>query len=161
MTRKDTILIAVVINAGLLAILFTTAVIYDTETENGHTDFSSLPTEQKFLLTDPPPRMVSAPIGETGSNILRNGMPTSQAMILGSDEERSFVEPIAIPLSAEREVQKEAKRPEPMYYVMKSGDSPWKIAKQLGINYEEILRLNQLDEEKARKLKVGDRIRVK
>ena len=41
MTRKDTILIAVVINAGLLAILFMTAVIYDTDKASIRSSFET------------------------------------------------------------------------------------------------------------------------
>lgn len=47
------------------------------------------------------------------------------------------------------------------YYVIKSGDNPWKIAKQYHVKFEDLLKLNHLDEEKARNLKIGDRIRVK
>jgi len=47
-----------------------------------------------------------------------------------------------------------------VYYTVKSGDSPWKIAKQFNVNMDDLLKLNQLNEEKARNLKVGDRIRV-
>ena len=50
---------------------------------------------------------------------------------------------------------------EPVYYVVKSGDSPWKIAKSCGVKYEDILRLNQLNEERARNLKIGEKIRIK
>lgn len=50
---------------------------------------------------------------------------------------------------------------EPLYYVIKNGDNPWKIAKQYGVKFEDLLRLNSLDEEKARNLKVGDEIRVR
>lgn len=47
------------------------------------------------------------------------------------------------------------------FYTLKSGDSPWKIARQFHVNMDELLRLNNLDEEKARNLKVGDKIRVR
>lgn len=47
------------------------------------------------------------------------------------------------------------------YYTIKTGDSPWKIAKQNNLNPDELLRLNNLDEEKARNLKIGDKIRIK
>lgn len=47
------------------------------------------------------------------------------------------------------------------YYTLKSGDTPWKIAKQQHVSMEDILRLNQLNEEKARNLKVGDKIRIR
>jgi len=47
------------------------------------------------------------------------------------------------------------------YYIIKQGDNPWKIAKQFKVKFEDLLRLNNLDEERARNLKIGDRIRVK
>jgi len=47
------------------------------------------------------------------------------------------------------------------YYTIKSGDNPWKIAKQFNLKLDELLKLNNLDQEKARNLKVGDTIRVK
>lgn len=50
---------------------------------------------------------------------------------------------------------------EPQYYTIKSGDNPWKIAKEHKVKYDDILKWNGMDEEKARTLKVGDKIRVK
>lgn len=47
------------------------------------------------------------------------------------------------------------------YYTIKSGDNPWKIAKQFHVRFDDLLKLNNLDEEKARNLRVGDKIRVK
>jgi peptidoglycan endopeptidase LytF len=46
-------------------------------------------------------------------------------------------------------------------YRVKSGDSPWKIAKQFQVDVEYLLRLNNLDEDSARNLKPGDTIRVR
>lgn len=57
------------------------------------------------------------------------------------------------------------KKPPPsiemQYYTIKSGDNPWKIAKQFNVKFEDLLLLNNLDEERARNLKIGDKIRVK
>jgi peptidoglycan endopeptidase LytF len=47
------------------------------------------------------------------------------------------------------------------YYTIKSGDNPWKIAKQFHLKVDELLRMNDLDEDKARNLKIGDQIRVR
>lgn len=47
------------------------------------------------------------------------------------------------------------------YYTIQKGDNPWKIAKQFNLKLDELLKLNNLDQEKARNLKVGDTIRVK
>lgn len=50
---------------------------------------------------------------------------------------------------------------DPIYYVVKSGDNPWKIARQFQVKYDDILLLNNLNEETARNLKPGDKIRIK
>lgn len=47
------------------------------------------------------------------------------------------------------------------YYTMKVGDNPWKIAKQFQVRFDELLKLNDLDEARARSLKPGDKIRVR
>lgn len=154
MTRKDTILIAVVINAGLLAILFMTAVIYDTDKVLDSTELENSLVENK---ENPP---------ESAAKIIAMAPTTG-------DE----VDNVLKYYSAKQEVQEEVKPPpppqpqitkkepetvvEPIYHVVKSGDNPWKIAKHYNVKYDDILRLNQLDETKARNLKIGDRIRVK
>jgi peptidoglycan DL-endopeptidase LytF len=50
---------------------------------------------------------------------------------------------------------------DPQYYTVKNGDNPWKIAKKFNVKVDELLKLNNLNEEKARNLKVGDKIRVR
>lgn len=50
---------------------------------------------------------------------------------------------------------------EPKYYIVKNGDNPWTIAIKNGIKVEELLRLNNLNDEKAKRLKPGDRLRIK
>ena len=46
------------------------------------------------------------------------------------------------------------------YYVVKHGDNPWTIAIKNGLKVEELLKLNHLDESKAKKLKPGDKLRI-
>jgi len=48
-----------------------------------------------------------------------------------------------------------------VYYTIKGGDNPWKVAKQHNVNVDELLKLNGLNEERAKNLKPGDKIRVK
>ncbi len=50
---------------------------------------------------------------------------------------------------------------DPEYYTMLSGDNPWKIAKKFRVGFNELLKMNDLDEEKARNLKPGDVLRVR
>lgn len=47
------------------------------------------------------------------------------------------------------------------YYTVKEGDSPWLIANRNNVKLEELLKLNGMDEQKARKLKPGDRLRIR
>jgi len=51
--------------------------------------------------------------------------------------------------------------PRAEYYVVKSGDSPWTIARKNRVKLDELLQLNGLDEETARNLRPGDKIRVR
>lgn len=48
----------------------------------------------------------------------------------------------------------------PKYYVVEKGDNPWTIAVKNHIKVEQLLRLNHMDEEKARHLKPGDKLRI-
>lgn len=61
----------------------------------------------------------------------------------------------AEPVSAKRENEDNC------YYVVKNGDSPWTIAIKNHIKVEELLRLNNLDESKAKRLKPGDKLRIR
>jgi peptidoglycan DL-endopeptidase LytF len=47
------------------------------------------------------------------------------------------------------------------FYIVKEGDSPWLIASRNKINLEELLRLNGLDEQKAKRLRPGDKLRIR
>lgn len=248
MNRKDTILIAVVINAGLLAILFTTAIIYDTDKIIEPTEFLTPPADSKNAKTGQSnPVIAAASTGDEVDNVLKYySNPPSQPIVVETHHEVYLPEPIAVQsnslddndaqeehlstdlanvievtvkkgdsldkiarangstitaikeanhLSSERlsigQILKVPKKTSsapiatasspaaapakpnpipppvstattgPVYHEVKSGDSPWKIAKQYNVDYEDILRLNNLDEKKARNLKIGDRIRVK
>lgn len=217
MSRKDTILIAVLLNAGLLAILFITAVIYDTE----------LPLEQVELnlgLADAKEEMpqtvkeVSAPSmvalntsDEVDSalkfyeapeaepvSVEEAGLATAAAVtpvtlaesveitvkkgdsldkiakangtsvaaikkVNGLQSEKlSIGQTLKIPLGKKKAAPAVSNQVvEAEHYVIKAGDNPWKLSKQFNVKYEDILRLNNLDEEKAKNLKAGDRIRIK
>lgn len=49
----------------------------------------------------------------------------------------------------------------PGYYTVKPGDNPWTISVKNKIKVDELLKLNNLNEEKARKLRPGDRLRIR
>ena len=47
------------------------------------------------------------------------------------------------------------------YYTVKVGDNPWTIAMKNHLKVSELLKLNDLNEDKARRLKPGDRLRIR
>ncbi|WP_375793903.1 LysM peptidoglycan-binding domain-containing protein [Chlamydia sp. 12-01] len=63
--------------------------------------------------------------------------------------------------------QEEAKKPQVKvsstedFYTVQEGDSPWTIALRNHIRLEDLLRMNDLDENKARKLRPGDQLRIR
>lgn len=234
MSRKDTILFAVVINAGLLAILFATAIIYDPDKNLDNQEITeNLANKQESEVNEPSPTLVASNVtaGDEVDNVLgyysnssplpvvvETLAPSHQPEIISIVEtvketkatQKDFVEVVVkkgdvlekiaksngttvsaikkanqlkneklqigqvlkIPLKKEETIalqetqskkneNESVNENEPTYYVLKNGDSPWKIARQYNVKYEDILRLNSMDEEKARNLKVGDRIRIK
>lgn len=263
MNRKDTIIIAVLINAGLLALLFMMAINTDDEKIRDHSDMNhalveNQPIQPVVQQMNPEPVPISTVLADASSadevdNFLKDLTSAenfSQSALLDEEgliELESYAAPAAanpiaqeeskasadtrfvevtvkrgdalekiarsngttieaikkannmtssklsigqvlkVPV-AEKSVAKksanaskpssavasttkapEAKAPEakasasndPQYYTIKSGDNPWKIARQFQVKFDDLLKLNGLDEEKARNLKVGDKIRVK
>jgi LysM repeat protein len=47
------------------------------------------------------------------------------------------------------------------FYTVKQGDNPWAIAVKNHLKVDELLKLNNLTEEKARHLKPGDKLRIR
>lgn len=47
------------------------------------------------------------------------------------------------------------------YYIVKEGDNPWLIASRNKINLQELLRLNGLDDQKAKRLRPGDKLKIR
>ncbi|WP_100934226.1 lytic transglycosylase [Candidatus Chlamydia corallus] len=47
------------------------------------------------------------------------------------------------------------------YYIVQEGDSPWTIALRNHIRLDDLLKMNDLDEYKARRLKPGDQLRIR
>ncbi len=90
------------------------------------------------------------------NNLKNDRLTIGQVLLVPVDSEKSASTPAAPPVSKKNEASDEVE-----YYVIKSGDNPWKIAKQFKVKFDDLLKMNHLDEDKARNLKIGDRIRVK
>ncbi len=101
--------------------------------------------------------------GTTVDEIKRVNQLTSEKISVGQiiripNKSQKKPEPIAQVNVAPQQKTTEAQA---VYYTVKSGDNPWKIAKQFSIRVDELLKLNSLNETKAKNLKVGDKLRVK
>lgn len=235
MSRRDTIIVAVLINTGLLAILFMMAIHTDTPEPSNYSD--STPVE--IVKTTPPPQetKVTTPAPTTPvaardelDQVIQNysQQPASPPVVKKEDPKETpkqvaatetpkattpepetqyvditvkrgdYLEKIAransttisaimhannlptaridvgqvlrVPVNTKKKVESKltpAPQPrnevvnlEPQYYTIKSGDNPWKIAKTFHVRFNELLKMNDLDEAKARNLKPGDVLRV-
>jgi len=237
MSRRDTIIIAVLLNAGLLIVLFATSLKSDSSDAQPPPTLSIAPTPLTREEPIAPPAIVAAPskaapvlsMGEEVEQTTKNYVPpllsTSPeskpnfAADLQAIAEPSLSPiviapaPVAAPESDFHEVkvqkgdvleriarkhhvtveeimkannlqnarlkigqvlkipaktaktetaQKSVVDEESVkYYTVKQGDNPWTIAVKNHMKVEELLKLNNLNEEKARRLKPGDRIRIK
>lgn len=229
MKRKDTILIGVIVNAALLGVLFTTAVIYDPDQildksvgTTSIVDVTPLKPREKLyespsmialnVAGDEVDQAINSEINSPSEDIFVNDVSNEddfdvEKEVVGPSESpknEGFIEvkvkkgdsldkiakankttvkaireanqlkndklqigqTLKIPTKKETssETSKATEKKSDSsseYYTVKSGDNPWKIAKQFNITSDDILSLNNMDEAKARNLKAGDRIRVK
>lgn len=214
MSRRDTIIIAVLINAGVLALLFMMAVHTGDEVINSPEIESALTLEtqrtkitedvdsflKEIVVNEPPQpilidedfleesdkRIIATKLeqnelplneepfvevtikrGDALEKIARANGTTVDAIKKAnrlSSEKLVIGQVLKVPVGT---VKKPAALPiiqstaSEEFYVVKNGDNPWKIARSYHVKFEDLLKLNNLDEEKARKLKEGDKIRVK
>lgn len=230
MSRRDTIIIAVLVNAGLLVVLFATAMrsgkhetsppvqlakthIAPAETMAGNltegetidnllNQYASIPTlgtseEQEIALSEeatttlplslepaikpqeivqaPPPVTTSTNTPSVASVTVKKGdmleklaraHGTTVAAIMKennlSSSQLKIGQVLRIPTKEGSNSHKtEAPSGESTFYVVKEGDSPWLIASKNHVKLEELLRLNNLDEQKARRLRPGDKLRIR
>ena len=54
-----------------------------------------------------------------------------------------------------------SKKVEEEYYVVMAGDNPWTIAHNHDMQVDELLKLNNMSKDKAKRLRPGDRLRIK
>lgn len=211
MNRRDIIIVAVLINAGLLATLFVSSLKKEQGTdlvlspkEAHQIEIAASPlsvkqggdqidqvisqytamakTEEKKEETLPPPiltpmpkeetkaftssplRVVTVEKGDVLEKIARShGISVDEIMKLNSLSNSRLQIGQELKLPERKAPKKEilSKKDDGKFYVVKGGDNPWTIAQKNGIQVDELLRLNNMDEEKAKRLRPGDRLRIK
>lgn len=216
MSRKDTILIAVLLNAGLLIVMFVLAIkpshvkesfvkkksessiaiepalitkkeidkiltTYTTEpTAPSHALRSTasepevMPQEKKTPPIETKPLLPTSTISITvqSGDALEKIAKTHNTSVKEIMKFNNLVntklqigQTIYLP-----PVSKESKKSEivdapsvakQQFYTVRTGDTPWTIAAKNQLKVDELLQLNNLNEEKARYLKPGDRLRIR
>lgn len=220
MSRKDTIIIAVLINAGLLIVLFASALKSSTPEiaaapkQNVITESPYKPEPvvtvgdevdqalQKMAAATPPATYTPPAVPSFAEDlkpftpIIESPVPPASVAVAPEEKEHSEVkvkkgdvlEKIArqhhtsvdaiiaynqlgstnlrigqvlkIPSKKAAAPAAQPKVDGHKYYTVKTGDNPWTIAVKNHMKVEELLRINQLDQEKARKLKPGDKLLI-
>ncbi|MBN1914881.1 MAG: LysM peptidoglycan-binding domain-containing protein [Parachlamydiales bacterium] len=210
MSKRDTIIIAILVNSGLLLILFFAAITntekpIDTSYEVAkyvQPEVFSEPTpilpaaenvveekplaakeEEKIIHPLPSLEEKVAPIaaieekkeetvaytvvrGDTLEKVAKQYHTTVFALQQANNISNSFLkigQVLKIP-----QFSQNVQRPslssvssEVKYYVVKSGDNPWTIAMKHHMKISDLLKLNNLDNEKAKRLRPGDRLRIR
>ena len=125
------------------------------------------PSSQLDVISDPDIKEIIVKQGDSLDKIAKNHHTTVSAIMKLNrliDSRLHIGQILYVPKT--EEVFSEAKpvaqsnKSEGKYYVVKHGDNPWTIAIKNGIKVEELLKLNNLDESKAKKLKPGDKLRI-
>lgn len=211
MNRKDTIIIAVLINTALLVGLFFSAVkpeksvaiakapapkVQKVKAEPAAKPVQKAP--QQTVAKKAPPKkeevkkQVTVPVDQTvakyqealkkqeqkrqitvakGDNLdklakqhnvtvqdlMQENQLTTSRLSIG----QVLTVPKANPQSKPKPKQVVEKKSEAVYYVVKGGDNPWTIAQKNHMQVDELLRLNNMNEQKAKRLRVGDKLRIK
>lgn len=210
MNRKNTILIAICINAGLLMVLMVSAITSYEEVPSSPEQIVQMPQP---LFDEPPPFEELKPLtlaveeepkkpeivhqlpkvveekqiakkekklpktlarldeilvkkGDNLEKIARAHQTTVDEIIRINHLPNTFLkigQRLKIPHTAMslkgKSLEKQLNSPE--YYTIKVGENPWAIAMRHHMKLDELLKLNGLNEEKARKLRPGDRLRIR
>ncbi|NBO24125.1 MAG: LysM peptidoglycan-binding domain-containing protein [Chlamydiae bacterium] len=194
MNRKDTILVAVLVNVGVLLILFISSLKPHTQQEwqalkieEAQEDVKKIARVETKLdsKNETMPKEFSQVIDEFLSESKSEiqieskveATPLETKPVIAKEtkkspqqhEETSIATPsIAVAhhpaIKTTQTSQKEKDKnllSDDHYYTVKNGDNPWTIATKNHIKVEELLKLNGLDSTKAKKIKPGDRLRIK
>lgn len=202
MNRKDIIITAVLINAGLLIVLFISSLKpreFDEIVQNKKIEKVA---PKKIVKAPPPPvlekKSIDQQIAKAAKKIekakpkkveplvIEKSLPTlavvevKQGDVLEKIAKSHSVsvddimkenhlkttrlqigQKLKIPAAKKARVVKKAPSPDYEYYTVKNGDSPWTIAVKNHMKVDELLKLNGLDENKARRLRPGDKLKIK
>lgn len=103
--------------------------------------------------------------GDNLEKIAKLNNTTISEIIKINDLPNSFLrigQTLLVPKKAPIKLVKEVRRDLPEnYYTVKCGDNPWTIAIKHHLKVDELLKLNNLNNETAKKLRPGDKIKIR
>lgn len=161
MSRKDTIIVAILINTGLLAVLFMMAVQTEDLGSFPSSPFEIAEVSRAYPQQDRITQMYPISTSETIKEVEPSKLDHEPSPLIHVPEQHQIIQENVQKTVVNNKASPEKYEVEPQYYTLKSGDNPWKVAKQFRVGFGELLKLNHLDEAKARNLKPGDVLRVK
>jgi LysM repeat protein len=168
-SRKDTIIIAMLVNIALLVVLFATA-------SKRHEVALAAKTADIAQVSSPIDRVADKSVSKSSSKTAvktASKLPVDEIDELLAELATNSAAPAKTASATTKSSAKSTNNTssssvasakqdsQPEYYVIKSGDNPWTIARKFHIKFEDLLRLNNLDEEKAKNLKIGQKLRIR
>lgn len=203
MSRKNTLLIAAMVNFGLLAILFFTATV--TREEKLPVDPSAFLVENQIPVLETNlslPEIIEKPVVKQEEEIVHK-LPEPEIKPQKEEplqEKKALLKEVIIkkgdsldkiaklhrvsideiiktnglkttvirigqilkiPLPQKHTESQKERKEKQEYYVVKPGDNPWTIAMKHHMKTEDLLRLNGLDKKTAKKLRPGDKLKIR
>ena len=159
---------APVSNAAPLTQAMTAAPSVETsflsEAQNLNTPFETVaPVETKGVASAPVFKEVKVKKGDALEKIARANRTSVQEIMRFnklSSTQLKIGQVLKIPTKESKQPSKNDTA-DSRVYIVKNGDNPWTIAVKNHMKLEELLQLNKLDEERARKLKPGDQLKIR
>ncbi|MBN2478922.1 MAG: LysM peptidoglycan-binding domain-containing protein [Parachlamydiales bacterium] len=94
------------------------------------------------------------------NNLSNSFIKIGQTLLIPKNDS-SIVQEKVIAKPIQKQIEKASNNNNAEFYVVKVGDNPYTIAMKHHIKPTELLKLNNLDEKKARRLKPGDKLRIR
>lgn len=116
-------------------------------------------------------KIVTVKKGDTLEKIARVNKVKVSELTKANKLQNSFLkigQQLVIPKKAEKNIASNTEskaeyigKDQPEYYTLKVGDNPYTVAVKHNLKLSDFLKINNLDEKKARKLKPGDKLRIR
>ena len=156
MNKKDIIIAAMLINSILLLGVF----VFSKKNPKGRYEVAF----PKVATTIPLPAAPRQP-AESIAKVEKKKAIT-QKKVAKVETKKSIPVPakkkaVTLPKVEKKATKKQQTKTGPAYYTVQPGENPWVIAKKNYIKVDTLLKLNNLNKQSAKKIRPGDKLRIK